>query len=347
MLCLVARYQLHMERPAYLAGAWYPASDGDCRNAIEAHAADVRPKQGHHYGLIGPHAGFPYSGTAAGRTYRCLAESLAPDIGGPDDVDLVVIFGGHLGVRSPHTLFRGTCWQTPLGAIQNASTLVEALSVDIKQNPLITLAMVEEPTQPQQPDNAVELHLPFVRYFFPRAEILVLGVAAASEAVAFGDQVAQTVMRSNRRALYIGSTDLTHYGVMYDFSKPEYQTNAEAAAWVRAHNDAGLIDRIMRSDPHGVVAHASAHSSACCPGAVAAAMAAVTLTETTNRKQVMQAQLRNARDKSRVDNLSCLDTHATSEPNSSITHSAVLVDHYLSYDVRPAESFVGYAGVLL
>jgi AmmeMemoRadiSam system protein B len=281
-----------MRRSAYLAGAWYPGDDSGCREAIEIHAAEARPEQGAWRGLIGPHAGWSYSGDAAARSYRWLAESQL-------EVDLVVVFGSHRGPHGPNTVFRGAAWETPVGDLATAAPLADRVASE--------LGLDDEEVRPVRPDNAVELHLPFVRYFFPRAELLMAGVEASPRAIALGEGIGKLVLETADNPVFIGSTDLTHYGSSYGFSPVGH--GQTAVDWVRDENDEGFLDAVKARALERVVSHGNANHSACCPGAVAATQAAVAAWGGTEAPR--------------------------------------LVDHYLSYDVQPGSSFVGYAGIVL
>jgi MEMO1 family protein len=281
-----------MNRPSFLAGQWYPGTETACRKAIEGHAATAKVEQGPYRGLIGPHAGWFFSGNAAGQAYAWLSAARpAPD--------LVVIFGSHRGPHGPNTVFCADGWETPVGVLKTAVPL----AAEIKQ----ALGLKEEPVSPSHPDNAVELHLPFVRHFFPEAELLMLGVAAADEALGIGDEVGRLVRDRRRDAVFVGSTDLTHYGPNYGFAPAGH--GEAGVRWVRETNDRGFIDAVLAGAPAAVVRHGVDEQSACCPGAVAATMSAI------------QAY------------------GATAAPK--------LVDNYLSYDIQPGSSFVGYAAILL
>lgn len=279
-----------MQRAAYLAGQWYPASDSACRRALESHAADAQPEQGPWRGLIGPHAGWTFSGDAAGRTYPWLAAAHG-------DADLVVMFGSHRGPHGPNSVFVEEGWQTPVGSL--------ATPVELARRVAAELTLEEEPVDPVHPDNAVELHLPFVRHFFPRAEMLMLGVEAGPTALEIGERVGALV--GERNAVFVGSTDLTHYGPNYGFEPAG--SGDRGVDWVRQENDRGFIDAVLAGDASAVIDHGTRNQSACCAGAVGATMTAV--------------EAYGGRAAPR------------------------LVDHYLSYDVRPGASFVGYAGLVL
>lgn len=285
-------YVPRMRRAAALAGLWYPGDATSCREAIEAHVRDAPEAAEDVRGLVGPHAGWAYSGDCAGKAYGALAARRG-------DVELAVVFGSHRGPNGPHTIFRGHAWETPLGPIETDRELADRLASE--------LGLADEPAAPLRADNGVELHLPFVRWAFPRARLLMIGPGASPFAIRIGRRVGELVRAARRDAVFLGSTDLTHYGPSYGFSPAG--SGARAVQWVREDNDAVFLDALLAADARGVLERGLERQSACCPGAVAATL------------EALRAY------------------GHTPEP--------VLVDHVLSCDVRPASSFVGYASVLL
>lgn len=280
-------------RPAYLAGRWYPADRAGCQAEIDACCPEPAASAGVGRGLIGPHAGWAFSGECAGRGYQALAA------GAGVDPELVVVFGSHRGPHGPNTVFRDDAWETPLGPLLTDRALADEVHD--------ALGFDDEPSRPLRPDNAVELHLPFVRAFFPHARLLMIGMEASRRAIAFGREVGERVRKGGREAVFVGSTDLTHYGPNYGWAP--HGTGPESVRWVREENDRGFLDALLADDLGGAVDHAVEHQSACCPGAAVAAVEAT-------------------------------------RAYAGAIHPA-LVDHYLSYDVRPDASFVGYASVLV
>jgi MEMO1 family protein len=242
----------------YFSGSWYPAGEYQCTQAIENHARETEPQQGQFTGLIGPHAGWLYSGKAAAQSYRWLAEA-------NDEVDLVVVFGSHRGAGASNTIMRGPFWSTPLGDLVTAQDVVVGLDA--------CLSLEAEPVCPRNPDNGVELHLPFVKHFFPKAQLLMLGVAAAGESAHIGRQVAQLTRELKRKTVFVGSTDLTHYGPNYDYEP--MGSGHRAVKWVRHVNDRNYLDLVLASKEEEAFEHAMQQGSACCPGAVLACMSAV------------------------------------------------------------------------
>ena len=259
--------------------------------------------------LIAPHAGWAYSGAAMGAGFRWLAAA-------NPNVDLVVVFASHRGPDGPNTIYSGAGWETPLGNL----LIAQPLAHELKQR----LAIVSEPKRPGRPDNAAEVLMPFVKHFFPKAELLMLGVAASDISLSMGEQVAQAIVDANRNAVFVGSTDLTHYGPNYGFS-PE-GTGEAAAQWVKNVNDRGFIDALLSGNPLESLRHAQSHLSACCPGAALAAWQGA-------------------------------QTLHLNDPNSPADGCEVV--HYLSHykwcwdhrvrdgcEVVPGDSFVGYASLV-
>ncbi len=82
---------------------------------------------------------------------------------------------------------------------------------------------------------------------------------------------------------------------------------AAAVKWVKEVNDKQYVDRALKMDAPGVLQAAAKDQSSCSAGATAAAISAA---------KTMGA------------------------------NKATLVDYYTSYDIRPDNSFVGYAGII-
>ena len=279
-------------RPAYLQDKWYPANERDCRHAMDAFADSAQPQDGTYKCLIAPHAGWAFSGTAMGQGYRWL-QAANPD------ADLVVVFGAHRGPHGPNTIYCGDSWETPLGALHNAQ--------DLAQHIKSSLGIASEPERPGRPDNAAEVHMPFIKHLFPKAELLMMGIAADASALQMGQTVAEVCRSHNRKTVFIGSTDLTHYGPQYDFT-PQGDGDS-AQQWVRNQNDRGFIDSMLAGNPLDALRHATTNLSACCPGAALASWKA-----------------------------------ACSDREAGLLGTEVT--HYLSSDVRPAENFVGYCSMV-
>lgn len=248
-------------RSAAFAGTWYPAKAAECEREIVSFISgspSTPPRTRQPVGGIVPHAGWYYSGRLACQVIRFLS------LAGPPDPDVIVVFGMHLHPNSPNVMMPRGAWQTPFGEIAVAEELAAELSR--------RFAFDIETPQRFSPDNTVELQLPFVKYFFPEAKLLALGVPPVPASLAIGKTVIEIGRQQGLSIKVIGSTDLTHYGANYGFTSRG--KGPAAVAWVRQENDRRVIEAMMELNPERVIAEASANQNACCPGAAAAAISA-------------------------------------------------------------------------
>lgn len=245
-------------RRSPLAGSWYPGTAAECEREIRrfletAPVADeaARPPVG---GVV-PHAGWHFSGELACHVIHRLAAARP--------VDAVAVFGMHLHSRSPfYTMTEGE-WETPFGNLAVAEGLAAELTRDFDFR--------IETADHVAPDNTIELQLPFIKYFFPDAGLLPVGVPPVENAIAVGAAVAAAARRLGVRLAVLGSTDLTHYGVNYGYAPKG--SGKVAFDWVRRENDRDVIEAMTAMDPAKVLEEARRHRNACCAGAAAAAIA--------------------------------------------------------------------------
>ncbi|MFP4036634.1 MAG: AmmeMemoRadiSam system protein B [Desulfobacteraceae bacterium] len=245
-------------RTSDFAGAWYPGSAAECRRLISSYVEAARPcPEGKKLvGGIVPHAGWVFSGHIACNIIQCLAAV--------SDPDTVVIFGRHLHPRSGNYIMTEGSWATPLGDLVIDNDLAEGLVSEFR--------FTVETAAAHDQDNTIELQLPFIRYFFPQAKILPVGVPPAPESLGIGARTVDIAKELGRDVLVLGSTDLTHYG--YNFGFAPKGVGSEAVSWVKNYNDRRVIDLMLAMDAEGVIAEGLEHQNACCAGAAAAAVAA-------------------------------------------------------------------------
>jgi hypothetical protein len=201
--------------------------------------------------------------------FHCLADGTKADV--------VILFGTHMHPGSSNLLVSSGEFWTPFGNIKVPQILARAVSESLRNLAAPAArggsAVIEEmDASEHEQDNTMELQLPFVKRFFPAAEILPLGVAPSATAVEIGVSVAKCARESGKKTLVIGSTDLTHYGVNYGFTPKG--TGAKALAWVKTENDRRLIDLVLKMKAEDIVDESLHSQNACCGGALAAAVAA-------------------------------------------------------------------------
>jgi AmmeMemoRadiSam system protein B len=246
------------------------------------------------YGGIVPHAGWYFSGKTAFAVFRGIDLLSGYWKKRPD---LFFLFGMHLPPRGPNYLFMDEGFDTPVGRLEVNREAAELMAGRFQ--------FVEMSTRETVSDNTTELQFPFIRHLFPESEIVLLGVSPDERALKIGEAAFETARDLEKTACFIGSTDLTHYGPNYGFTPRGI--GSRSVQWVKEENDREIVDIFLQARPDQVIDKALSSRNACCPGAAAAAIAAV--------------------KKGGADR-------------------GILIDYTTSYDRHPDSSFVGYAGVL-
>lgn len=247
-----------MRRRADFAGSWYPASASDCEKMISkfSQSAAPCPASPQSIGGIVPHAGWIYSGAIACHVIKCLGEQAPPET--------MILFGRHLHSSSGNYLMKEGAWATPFGDLEIDEALGESLSREFSFH--------IETANRYDPDNTIELQLPFIKYFFPETRILPVGVPPNTDSLKIGERAVELAASLGRKSMVLGSTDLTHYGFNYGFTPKG--VGETAVGWVKEENDKRLVDLILKMDPEGVIHEALKNHNACCSGAAATAIAA-------------------------------------------------------------------------
>jgi AmmeMemoRadiSam system protein B/AmmeMemoRadiSam system protein A len=193
---LKARAVTVIRKPA-VAGSFYPAQ----RDVLERQlamflseagnappAAEPTPKA-----IIGPHAGYVYSGPVAARAYARLAAARGK-------ISRVVLIG-----PSHHLAFRGLAvdvsdaWETPCGTVKLDTEAIGRLR---------QLPMVGQLDAAHQREHALEVHVPFLQHVLGdfRLVPIVAGDAPPDAVAALFDAV-----WGGPETLIVVSTDLSHY----------------------------------------------------------------------------------------------------------------------------------------
>jgi len=118
-------------------------------------AAVTLPPASHLRALIGPHAGYRFSGPTAGHAYKNIDPAL---------YDRVFLLGPSHKVAFDFVAVSGcTEWDTPLGLIKIDTGTVKSL-VDDK-----VFGQIEK--RFEENEHSLEMHIPFIRHVFAEKEI--------------------------------------------------------------------------------------------------------------------------------------------------------------------------------
>jgi len=200
------------------------------------------------FAAIAPHAGWYYSGPAAAQAVSSLDRN----------AETIVVVGGHLPSGMPVLESPEDGVITPLGTMEIDREFRDEFLKKVRTRP------------DSYADNTVEVLLPMVHYFFPRGKVVLLRFPADLSSFEAGKILAEIASELGRKAVFLASTDLTHYGENYGFS-PRGR-GKKALEWVKNTNDAAFIAAILDGDPHMVLKRSEEDSSACSAGSVLGAL---------------------------------------------------------------------------
>lgn len=209
-----------MIRPPAVAGQFYPGTEQGLRDELQRLLPPVAEKR-RAIGVISPHAGYVYSGSAAG---LLLAQVAIPRT-------VVIIGPNHRGTGAIAALSPENGWQTPLGVVP----IEKHLGRLIRQHQLA----IQEDSAAHRLEHSLEVQVPFLQYLRPDVSIVPLCLAfgdyAGCELV--GTALASAITEFGEEVLIIASSDMTHY------------ESAESAR----QKDSLALERALALDPQGLV----------------------------------------------------------------------------------------------
>lgn len=267
-------------REPTVAGTFYPDARSACQKELDAYfdaARRTAPRLGRVVGGIVPHAGWVCSGAVAAKVFVAFQ---------PHPPQTVVIFGAvHYLMDEEAAIFGDGAWRTPLGEVQIDGELADAV---VARSDLL---VADE--RSHSPEHSIEVQVPFVRRLLPEAKLLPILVPPGRHSHEVGKAVADAVAAVGRPVVYVGSTDLTHYGPRYGFT-PE-GVGERGVEWAKKVNDRRMLDLVVAMRSEAVVEESRTHHNACGSGAIAAAIAAcrtagaerVVLLEHTNSAETL------------------------------------------------------------
>lgn len=241
-----------------MAGAFYPADPGECRAAADALVSAPDSAQAAiGKGGIVPHAGWICSGAIAGQVIAALAGGVKPDV--------VVVFGA---VHAPMNLSIAALqsfdsWELPGGGVP--------IALDVCEQLIRSAELFVTDDRFHLREHAVEVELPLIRAVWPDARMLPVEVPLVEIAVSIGTKVARAALENGTKAVFLASSDLTHYGPSYRFTPAGI---GEAGLNWAKENDRRLLRIVENFEIGQIVPEVRSHLNACGGGAIAAMLAA-------------------------------------------------------------------------
>ncbi len=175
-------------------------------------------------GIIAPHAGYAYSGSAAGATYASAKTSKQ---------SFILLGPNHTG-RGAAAALSAEDWKTPLGAVKSNAALVEKLSKHMR---------IDESAHAHE--HSLEVQLPFLQCMYGEFSIVPVCLLQIS----FGELEKLAYALLDESSFYIASSDFIHFGPNYGY-QPITSDIKTQLAWVKSV-DKRLIEMLCGLDAKG------------------------------------------------------------------------------------------------
>ncbi len=243
-----------MPRPMLLSfSGWYPSSSHSCEKEIIKFIDNDKFIEGKiPISCIVPHAGWYFCGDLSVNCIRILKEKNG-------DINHVFILGGHLSELNLPILETFDFAETPFGKLKNNQEVLKYF--ENNQN-------IQKINYLQ--DNTIEVLLPIVHYFFGD-EITITAIYLPPNSKV-KELIKEIYQKFCNRTVFIGSTDLTHYGPNYNFFHND--KNIDPVKWVKNINDKKYLDLLIEMKGEESINYALKNKSACSSGAAFGALSA-------------------------------------------------------------------------
>lgn len=220
-----------MQRPAAVAGQFYPGDAGTLRTTL-AELLPVVEQQQKVLGVVAPHAGYPYSGAVAGQLFSRITIPKTVLLLGPN----------HRGVGAAAALYPDGSWSTPLGTVPINSTLSALLLQHCPYLHRDAIAHTQE--------HSLEVLLPFLYYLRPDVTIAAICLGHGDYAALrdIGRSIAAAIREYGEEVLIVASSDMTHY------------ESAESAR----RKDTMALERAVALDAKGLLEVCQSHHITMC-----------------------------------------------------------------------------------
>ncbi len=229
-----------MLREPSVAGAFYPAGRAELEATLDRLV--VGPGQTvAAVGAVSPHAGYMYSGRAAGGLFAAI--EVPPTV--------VILGPNHRGVGARYGVYDEGAWRTPMGDTAVDEELAAAILKEAE--------FLQADTASHLYEHSIEVQVPFLMY--RRADVAIVPVSIGEHDFErlerLGSAIAAACASLDREVLVLASSDMTHY------------ESAESAE----RKDRMAIERMQALDEEGLWQVVRSHRISMC--GVAPAVAAI------------------------------------------------------------------------
>ena len=185
-------------------------------------------------GGVVPHAGLIYSGPIASHTYYHLARDGKPET-------FVILGVSHAGNPGFATMFNAI-WRMPMGDVKVDSELARSI---VKHS-----GFVDINPEAHEGEHSIEIQLPFLQYIYGenfRIVPIIVGYGDYEMCKNVGEAIADAAEDLGRDTVVLGSTDFTHYGVLYGYTPAGTKPLEKVLKWIY-ETDNLMIEAITSLD---------------------------------------------------------------------------------------------------
>lgn len=227
-------------RNASHAGSWYTENATELEEELDDYLskAEKTLPAGKLKGIIGPHAGFSYSGPTAAWAYINID---------PTEYKRVFLLGpAHKVYLDGCALSQCSIFETPLGNIDIDLDTVKALR-DTGEFKEFSLAKDED-------EHSLEMHLPYIKKIFGdhpfKLVPIVVGSIDHKKEQKFGKILSEYV--EDEENLFVISSDFCHWGDNFDYKPHDKKIDKSISGYIK-HLDHQGMELIEQQDPQKFV----------------------------------------------------------------------------------------------
>lgn len=183
-------------RSARVAGMFYPGNKPELQSMVNDLLKLNQPEKQYDkiFGIISPHAGYPYSGHTAAKAYNTLI--------GKSYSTVIVISPSHSEYFNGISVFNGDGYSTPLGNIEINKELANSI---VAKSDSIFFG-----SEGHGREHALEVQLPFLQTVLKEFQLLPIVMGDQSEKLI--KELANVLGEVyNEDTLIVASTDLSHF----------------------------------------------------------------------------------------------------------------------------------------
>jgi AmmeMemoRadiSam system protein B/AmmeMemoRadiSam system protein A len=231
-----------------VAGRFYPNDPAELMSEIKSYLdkADVEPSKSKVLAVLTPHAGYAFSGSVAGYSFKHVQNQE------PDTVLFIAI--AHKGANGACILKSRTV-ETPLGIIDVDLELTDLL--------LTQGEPIHTDISPFIGEHSIEVNLPFVQMVFPEAKIAAIAVTQTDPTLcqSIGKKIAAAIQAcSDKQILIMVSSDMSHYPTYEIASRRDQDmlTKLESLDTEQIFNEFERVEKEPELDLHCVMCGSAA-----------------------------------------------------------------------------------------